>query len=84
MSEKKDLLEALAKRLGCNYLSDLRAKGFQGRAVRTALEFSPEEYSASQWQDAASYLLSLTRQPQSAEQARALLQSWEETHPSEN
>lgn len=77
MREKKDILEALAERLECTYLSDLRTKEFQSRAVHMALEFSPEDYSAFQWRDAAGYLLSLTKQPRTIEEARKLLQNWE-------
>lgn len=76
MPEEKGLLEALANRLGCNYLSDLRERAFQSRAIRAALEFSQEEYSSSQWRDAAGYLLRLPRPPRTGEEARALLQSW--------
>lgn len=77
MREKKDLLEVLAERLGCTYLSDLRTKEFQSRAVRAALDFSPEDYPAFQWQDAASYLLNLIEPPHTAEEARKLLRDWE-------
>lgn len=83
MPEERDLLESLAKRLGCSYLSDLREEKFQSRAVRAALEFSPQDYSASQWRDAASYLLKLTRQPRTGQEARELLKSWEAAHPPE-
>ena len=84
MSEKEELLVVLAKQTGCNYLSDLREKSFQRRAVRAALEFSQEAYSASQWQDAARYLLHLTDLPPTGEAARALLQGWEAAQASEN
>lgn len=84
MREKKDLLEALAERLECTYLSDLRTKEFQSHAVRMALEFSPEDYTAFQWQDAAGYLLNLTRQPRTTEEARKVLQEWEAADPSKN
>lgn len=77
MWEQKDLLEALAERLDCTYLSDLRTKEIQRRAVRMALEFSPEDYSAFQWRDAAAYLLNLTEQPRTTEEARKALQDWE-------
>lgn len=77
MWEQKDLLEALAERLDCTYLSDLRTKEIQRRAVRMALEFSPEDYSAFQWRDAACYLLNLTEQPRTTEEARKALQDWE-------
>mgnify|MGYP000863658981 CR=1 FL=1 len=80
MPEEKGLLEALAKRLGCNYLSDLREREFQSRAIRAALEFSREEYSASQWRDAAGYLLELTHPPRTGEEARELLQIWAAAH----
>ncbi len=84
MPEEEELLEVLAKRTGCNYLSDLREKSFQRRAVRVALELSQEAYSASQWRDAAGYLLHLTDLPPSGEAARALLQGWEAAQASEN
>lgn len=77
MQEKKDLLEALAQRLDCAYLSDLRTKEYQNRAVRAALDFSPEDYSAFQWRDATSYLLDLTEQPRTTEEAREVLREWE-------
>ncbi|BAK97266.1 hypothetical protein OBV_00680 [Oscillibacter valericigenes Sjm18-20] len=77
MQEKKDLLEALAQRLDCAYLSDLRTKEFQARAIRAALDFSPEDYSAFQWRDAASYLLNLAERPNTTEEAREVLRNWE-------
>ena len=82
--EEEELLEVLAKRTGCNYLSDLREKSFQRRAVRAVLEFSQEAYSASQWRDATGYLLHLTDLPPGREAARALLQGWEAAQISEN
>jgi len=81
MPKEEGLLEMLAKRVGCNYLSDLREKSFQRSAVRVALEFSQEAYSASQWRDAAGYLTDL---PPSGEAARALLQGWEAAQIPEN
>ena len=83
MPEEEELLAALAKRLGCNYLSDLRESCFQHSAIQAALEFSQETYSTAQWRDAAGYLLHLTELPPSAEAARALLQAWETTQDSE-
>lgn len=84
MRGKKDLLEALAERLDCIYLSDLRTEKYRSRAVRAALEFSPEDYSAFQWRDAANYLLDPTEPPQTTAEARKLLQEWEASFPFKN
>ncbi|MEA4942474.1 hypothetical protein SDC9_93755 [bioreactor metagenome] len=84
MRGTKDLLEDLAERLDCIYLSDLRTEKYRSRAVHAALEFSPEDYSVFQWRDAANYLLDLTEPPQTTAEARKLLQEWEAAFPSKN
>lgn len=84
MRGKKDLLEALAERLDCIYLSDLRTEKFRSRAVHAALEFSPEDYSTLQWRDTANYLLDPAEKPNTTAEARKLLRDWEAVFLSKN
>lgn len=84
MRGKKDLLEALAERLNCIYLSDLRTNEFRSRAVHAALEFPPEDYPSFQWRDTANYLLDPTEPPQTTAEARKLLKDWEAAFPSKS
>lgn len=53
------LLDALAVRIGCEYLSDLRfLDGIQQvRLVRALKKIGPEEASLAEWNDALQYLI---------------------------
>ena len=53
------LLDALAVRIGCEYLSDLRfLDGVQQvRLVRALKKIGPEEASLAEWNDALQYLI---------------------------
>lgn len=71
------LLEALAEKVGCDYLSDLRHLG-EGRRKRLAFEIEkiqPEVPSLSEWNDALEYLAKEPPQA-SPEAARARLLDW--------
>ena len=49
------VLEELAARMGCMYLSDLTEKPFQ-EIQRTISDLSINQYSAKEWVDAVQYL----------------------------
>lgn len=77
MGRKEDLLDRLARRAGCGYLSDLRGAGRSSPywlgLIRGLQETVPEEYSASDWEDAYSYLTGEHAQFLSAQEGKERL-----------
>lgn len=77
MSEKNDfpLLEILARRMGCAYLSDLKYLDTSGRAVLAGLVRGTGAGQAlrEEWNDALSYLTGQPPQPDAGTARRALL-----------
>ena len=50
------LLEILAFRSGCTYLSDLHQPEFLPAIQRALYRISPGQFSLREWQDAAAYI----------------------------
>lgn len=73
-NEEKDLLERLAKQMGCCYISDLKNldSAGKGKLAQELLHISADAYSLRQWNNALEYLV---KQPiqDTAEAAYALL-----------
>ena len=65
-----NLLERLAEKAGCAYLSDLHAEEWAGRLQIALEEVGPEQAGLEEWNEAARYITGAKRQYPSAEQAR--------------
>lgn len=66
--KEKNLIEEIARRVGCNYISDLRDTGHNenwGGVLPEALE-----YPLDQWNDAVEYLCTTEKKFETAEGAR--------------
>lgn len=74
MTIRVPLLDMLAYRMGCMYLSDLRfiPPGAQGRLAREVERIPSQDASLSEWNGALSYLTGEGPEP-SAEQAKTRL-----------
>lgn len=71
------LLEILAFRSGCMYLSDLRQPG-RLPAIRRALHhIHPQQFSLWEWQDAATYITGEAHLFENPEQAAAYLKKYQ-------
>lgn len=56
MGKKKELLDTLAERVGCTYLSDLRQPKYRREAVSLMKTLRRKDYPATEWCAAAAYL----------------------------
>ena len=54
--QKTGLLEYIAAKIGCMYLSDLRQPCFFNEVKRIMPEIEPNKYSVYEWNDAVYYL----------------------------
>lgn len=52
-----DLLEYLAKRMGCAMLSELRRPELRSALLRAVRDIPAEMFSSEQWREALDYLL---------------------------
>jgi len=77
-----ELLEYLAQRTGCNYLSDLRylSQWEQFRLSREIARIPAEAFSLAVWNDALAYLAGLPPEPCASDAREALIQSLSERH----
>lgn len=55
-SERADLFEVLRERVGCHYISDLRAGAFRAQAIAALWKMDKGDYPLSVWKDAFHYL----------------------------
>lgn len=73
---KTDLLDQLALKLGCSYLSDLKCSQNLQRIRAFLQDMNPKDFSVEEWDYALSYLLDREVCVQTpAEAANILLQS---------
>ncbi len=70
------LLEILAYRLDCVYLSDLRQSWFLPAIQREISKISPKKFSLREWQDAVTYITEDRRPFESPEQAADYLKNY--------
>jgi len=56
MQHKKELLDILAERTGCTYLSDLRQSTYRKKALAMMKQLHRRDYPASEWGAALAYL----------------------------
>lgn len=54
--KRQSLLENIADKAGCEYLSDLRYKASFGEIQRVLREIQPDLYSIKVWNDAVTYI----------------------------
>lgn len=55
--KQPDLLDDLARRVGCDVLSDLHCPRYRAALQRAVRQIPPERYGAAQWREALDYLL---------------------------
>lgn len=77
---KKGLLEMLAGKTGCMYLSDLHIKKRLSYIYYAVSEIPAESYPLSEWESALRYIAGIDDTFHTEEEARALLlhYAWEE------
>ena len=56
MATEKGLLEILADKMGCSYLSDLRQECNLPKIQKELKEICQERFTLREWNDAASYI----------------------------
>ena len=71
--EKKDLLERLAKKAGCAYLSDLHAPQWASRLQAVLEEVAPEQAGLEEWNEAVDYITGTNQGYTSKKEAREQL-----------
>lgn len=78
-----ELLEYLAQRSGCAYLSDLRFLNWceKFHLSRKISCIPAESFPLKVWNDALEYLCSRTPEPCAADAKEALIQALSERHP---
>ena len=72
-TDSMDLLEFLAAKAGCIYLSDLRQPYLFSSVYHTLKRLDAEAFSLREWNDAATYLTQKPCSFESPEQARQYL-----------
>ena len=70
---KEELLEVLARHVGCQYLSDLHSPWAAASLVNVLPALPAERFSLWQWNDAAQYIAGVSRSFSSQEEAKAFL-----------
>lgn len=70
------LLEILAFRSGCMYLSDLHQPRFLPAIRRALCNISPKQFSLWEWQDAVAYITEESHSFDSPEQAADYLKNY--------
>lgn len=71
------LLEILAFRSGCTYLSVLRQPGLLPVIQRVLCKIPPEQFSLWEWQDAAAYITGEHRSFENSDQAADYLKKYQ-------
>lgn len=71
--EEKKLLELLAAKAGCAYLSDLHAPEWAGELEKALEKTPPDLANATEWNEAARYIAGGEREFSSAKEAREYL-----------
>ena len=56
--DRDDLLETMAARLGCSYLSDLKMPQHKAKLAELLTTIEADQYSLAQWNEALAYLCS--------------------------
>lgn len=69
----KELLDILAEKANCIYLSDLLQTEFKRRILFPLHEMEPYDFSLKDWNDAVKYLVQEDYNFETAEQAREFL-----------
>ena len=57
--EKQGLLDELARRSGCLYLSDLRGADYRTELRKALFEIPEDQFQLEEWNEAAFYLLGI-------------------------
>lgn len=78
------LLEILAFRTGCMYLSDLHQPRLLPAVRRALCSISPSQFSLREWQDAAAYITCKSISFQSPEQAADYLRHYRGQEETDN
>jgi hypothetical protein len=73
----KDLLEVLAEKSGCMFISDLRTMTVTRRLVSALEEINPDDFSLAEWNNVAHYLTSDQISFASCEEAQHYLMSYQ-------
>lgn len=63
------LLQTIQQRIGCIYLSDLHSGIYKEAVIKTAKELLKHDYSLTEWNEAVSYITSVSCHCESAEDA---------------
>ena len=73
----KDLLEVLAEKSGCMFISDLRTMTVTRRLVSALEEIYPDDFSLAEWCNVAHYLTNEQISFASCEEAQHFLMSYQ-------
>lgn len=66
---KSGLLEYIAERAGCGYLSDLHSKKKSFHIYRVITDIAPSDYDLKEWEDAVRYIIEKKVSFEDSEQA---------------
>ncbi len=58
-NKQSELLEVLAVKAGCIYLSDLHEPFYQKKLSQVCNEIEPDAYSLKEWNEAVDYILNV-------------------------
>lgn len=72
-----NLLEYLAEKLGCAFLSDLRESPSPGSMRKTIREIPADAFPVKQWKDAVAYLTGRDADFASAQEAKEYLSNYD-------
>lgn len=70
------LIDELAERLECNYVSDLHQKKLAGKLNAVLADIGTESYAPEMWNDALHYITGQKESYETAEEARQALTQW--------
>ena len=73
MRDTMGILEQLAERSGCQYLSDLPQPGRREQIRRSLSDLRPDQFPLREWNDAASYITRVPCAYATPEEAREAL-----------
>lgn len=84
MRKNPSLLDYIAEKTGCSYLSDLHNKGRTGQIYEVIAGIAPSDYDLKEWEDAVRYITSTMASFDDSSQAAEYLLHQLKIDPCEN
>ena len=84
MRKSPGLLDYIAEKAGCSYLSDLHNKGRYGQIYEVVAGIAPSDYDLKEWEDAVQYITSEMESFEDSGQAAEYLLNQLKIDPCEN